>query len=76
MKLPVQVNIVESFYGYDVDSKMSCGMFVKEDVIAAIQKRKMASKVEAYQNEIIIFLSSRKEKDILLDEIFSECRKG
>lgn len=76
MKLPVQVNIVESFYGYDVGSKMSCGWFVKEDVIKAIQKRKLSSKVEAYQNEIIIFLSSRQEKNILLNEVFSECSKG
>lgn len=74
MKTHVTVNLVEAYYGYSVEFKMNAGMFVKEDVIKAIHKRKMTSKVEAFKNEIIIFLSSRQEKNTLLNEVFRDLR--
>ena len=67
-----EIYIIESYYGHNW--KSFCGVRNSKDVGNRVKNMKMKSRVEINEKELIVYLDSREEKYIFLDQVLPKCK--
>jgi hypothetical protein len=64
---PVDVYIVEVFYGYGPESKSAIGKFFKDEVLNEIQEGKLDITADTCDDGVILKIHTREAKNALLN---------